>query len=159
MQEDIENRAVNLAISTTKLSFRTILKVGAYLNSRYKAKAAAIEDEVPTGKQTVRDLIGQNQGVSSVPIEKTGIRDFEKVARKYGIDFAVTKDRSQSPPQYTVFFKAGDAAVLNAAIDEYGAKHLKKQSRPSVLKALQKLKDRAIGTPDKTRHKSQERDL
>ena len=159
MQEDIENRAVNLAISTTKLSFRTILKVGAYINSQYKARAAAIEDEVPTGKQTVRDLIGQNQGVSSVPIEKTGIRDFEKVARKYGIDFAITKNRSQKPPQYTVFFKASDAAVLNAAIDEYGAKYLKKQSRPSVLKALQKLKDRAIGTPDKTRHKSQERDL
>ena len=97
MQEDIENRAVNLAISTTKLSFRTILKVGAYLNSQYKTRAAAIEDEVPTGKQTVRDLIGQNQGVSSVPIEKTGIRDFERVAKKYGIDFAVTKDRSQSP--------------------------------------------------------------
>ena len=92
MQEDIENRAVNLAISTTKLSFRTILKVGTYLNSQYKARAAAIEDEVPTGKQTVRDLIGQNQGVSSVPIEKTGIRDFERVAKKYGIDFAVTKE-------------------------------------------------------------------
>ena len=158
MQEDIENRAVNLAISTTKLSFRTILKVGAYLNSQYKARAAAIEDEVPTGKQTVRDLIGQNQGVSSVPIEKTGIRDFERVAKKYGIDFAVTKDRSQSPPQYTVFFKAGDAAVLNAAIDEYGAKHLKKQSRPSVLKALQKLKDRAVNTPDRARNRVKEHD-
>lgn len=159
MQEDIENRAVNLAINTTKLTARTIIQAGAYINRQYINRQMEMMDEVPAGKQSIKDLIGQNEGVSSVPIEKTGIRDFEKVARKYGIDFAITKDKTQKPPRYTVFFKARDAEALNAAIDEYGAKHLKKQSRPSVLKALKKLKDRAVNTPDKTRQKSQERDL
>lgn len=159
MQEDIENKAVNLAINTTKLTARTIIQAGAYINRQYINRQLEMMDEIPAGKQSIKDLIGQNEGVSSVPIEKTGIRDFEKVARKYGIDFAITKNKTTSPPSYTVFFKARDAAALDAAIDEYGAKHLKKQSRPSVLKTLKKLKDRAVSAPDKTRQKKQERDL
>ena len=159
MQEDIENRTVNLAISTTKLTGRTMLKgANAWMQHR-KAVKAKKENEIPHGKQTVKELVGQNQGVSSIPIEHTDIRDFEKVAKKYGVDFAVTKDKSLTPPRYTVFFKARDADALTAAFTEYSNQKLKAKEKPSVLKALQKLKDRAVGTPDKTRHKSQERDL
>jgi hypothetical protein len=35
-----------------------------------------------------------------------------KKARKYGVDYAVKKDRSASPPKYLVFFKARDADAL-----------------------------------------------
>ena len=48
---------------------------------------------------------------------------------------------------------------LTAAFTQYSNQKLKAKEKPSVLKALQKLKDRAVGTPDRTRHKSQERDL
>ena len=41
MQEEIENRTVNLAISTTRLSFRTLISAGrAYMNHRYRVNAA-----------------------------------------------------------------------------------------------------------------------
>ena len=67
MQEEVENRAVTLVISATKLTGR-LLKAAIlkYLASRkekrlQKARAAP---EKPTGKQTVKQLIGQNQGVS-----------------------------------------------------------------------------------------------
>ena len=55
------------------------------------------------GRQTVKQLIGQNQGVSNLEITDPSIKAFERVARKYGVDYAVKKDRSCSPPKYLVF--------------------------------------------------------
>ena len=128
MQEEVENRAVTLVISATKLTGR-LLKAAIlkYLASRkekrlQKARAAP---EKPTGKQTVKQLIGQNQGVSNIEITDSNIKSFERVARKYGVDFAVKKDRSVSPPKYLVFFKGRDADALTAAFREYTAKEVK----------------------------------
>ena len=46
------------------------------------------------GKQSAKDLIGQGQGVSSAEIAKSGLKDFQKIAKKYGVDFAVVKDKT-----------------------------------------------------------------
>ena len=146
MQEEVENRAVTLVISATKLTGR-LLKAAIlkYLASRkekrlQKARAAP---EKPTGKQTVKQLIGQNQGVSNIEINDPSIKDFERIARKYGVDYAVKKDRSASPPKYLIFFKARDADALTAAFSEYTQKKVKKadrSERPSVLEKLSHFK-------------------
>lgn len=161
MQEEVENRTVNLAISTTRLTFRTLLAAGrAYVNHRAKVKASKQQEksEKPVGRQTIRQLIGQNQGVSSIPIANTDIRDFEPIARKYGIDYAITKDKSVKPPKYMVFFKARDADAMTAAFDEYGNKKLRARARPSVLKQLQKLKALVAAMPKRVKEKIQERE-
>ena len=159
MQEEVENRTVNLAISTTRLTFRTLILAGrAYMNHRAKVKAEKQHPKKPEGKQTIKELIGQNQGVSSIPIASTDIRDFEPIARKYGIDYAITKDKSVTPPKYMVFFKARDADAMTAAFDEYSNKKLRAKDRPSVLKQLQKLKALVASIPGKVKEKLQERD-
>lgn len=107
-------------------------------------------------KQTVKQLIGQNQGVSNIEITDSNIKSFERVARKYGVDFAVKKDRSVSPPKYLVFFKGRDADALTAAFREYTAKEVKRasQDKPSVLEQLRALKAKVLSlTPDKARNK------
>ena len=58
---------------------------------------------------------GQNQGVSNIEINDPSIRDFERIARKYGVDYAVKKDRSTSPPKYLIFFKAVSYTHLDRA--------------------------------------------
>ena len=147
MQEEVENRAVTLVISATKLTGR-LLKAAIlkYLASRkekrlQKARAAP---EKPTGKQTVKQLIGQNQGVSNIEITDPSIKEFEKIARKYGVDYAVKKDRSSSPPKYLIFFKGRDADALTAAFTEYTGKKVRKaekSERPSVLAKLSQFKE------------------
>ena len=159
MQEEIENRTVTLIISAVKLTARE-LKAGMdkYLSEK-KSKAmekARAAPEKPSGKQTVRQLIGQNQGVSNIEITDSNIKSFERVARKYGVDFAVKKDRSVSPPKYLVFFKGRDADALTAAFREYTAKEVKRasQDKPSVLEQLRALKAKLLTlTPDKSRSK------
>lgn len=165
MQEEVENRTVNLAISTTKLTGRTILNAYRLWKSHHNAAKAknaaemAKEDTTPHGKQTIQELIGQNQGVSSIDIQNTNIRDFEKIANKYGVDYAITRDKSVTPPKYMVFFKARDADALTAAFSEYSNQRLKAKDKPSVLKQLNKLKELVASIPSKVRNKSQERDL
>ena len=161
MQEEVENRTVNLAISTTKLTGRTILNAYRLWKSHHNAAKAknaaemAKEDTTPHGKQTIQELIGQNQGVSSIDIQNTNIRDFEKIANKYGVDYAITRDKSVTPPKYMVFFKARDADALTAAFAEYSNQRLKAKDKPSVLKQLNKLKELVASIPSKVRNKSQ----
>ena len=158
MQEEIENRTVNLAISTTRLTWRTLVAAGRlYMQHRAK-KAQEKAEEKPTGKQTIQELIGQNQGVTSIPISSTDIRDFEPVARKYGIDYAITLDKAADPPKYLVFFKARDGDAMTAAFDAYANRKLKLQEKPSVLKQLERLKAFEKAMPTKVREKVQERD-
>ena len=160
MQEEVENKSVNLAITTTKLTAQAICNgFRKYLQYRGNVKLRRAADKAKPihGKQTVKQLIRQNQGVSSIDIAKSGIRDFERIARQYGVDFAVTKDKSVQPPRYTVFFKAKDADALTSVHKAYSAKIMKKRSRPSVLAQLQKFKALAAGVPRKVREKIQER--
>ena len=160
MQEEIENRTVNLAISTTRLSFRTLISAGrAYMNHRYRVNAAKKhgKEERSEGKQSIQELIGQNQGVSSVDISHTDIRGFEKYARKYGVDYAIRKDASVQPPKYMVFFKARDADALTGALKEYTNEALNHRNRrKSVLKELKKYKELVASLPGKVREKIRE---
>ena len=95
------------------------------------------------GKQTMRQLMKQNAGVSNIEITKDNIKAFESTAKKYGIDFALKKDSTEIPPRYLVFFKGRDADALTAAFKEFSAKKLTQEQKPSIRKLLSTLKDKA----------------
>ena len=153
MQEEVENGTVSLAIRSSKLTAdvlkKAITKYLAYRKEKSKAKAVM----KPTGKQTVKELIGQNQGVSNIEITEKNIKGFDRVARKYGVDYAVKKDTSGEIPKYLVFFKARDADALTAAFTEFASKE-KNREKPSVIKHLRDLKAPEIAKDaQRVRHK------
>ena len=105
MQEEVENRTLTLVVSGTKFTGRLFkAAITKYLAHRKEKKLQKQKSRdtpvIPHGKQTVKQLIGQNQGVSNIEITDPSIKEFEKIARKYGVDYAVKKDRSSSPPKY-----------------------------------------------------------
>lgn len=161
MQEEVENRTINLAISTTRLTGRSIVAgIRKYLQHREKVNARkGPRDTAIHGKQSVKQLLGQNQGATNVEIDKDGIRDFERLAKKYGVDFAVRKDKSVDPPRYLVFVRSKDADALDAICKEHQARSLTKDKKPSVLAQLKKFKEMVAAIPRKVREKKQERDL
>ena len=160
MQEEIENRTVNLAISTTKLTARGIIRLAAkglaYI--KRKSREAALKNEKPDGRQTIQQLIGQNQGVTNIDISQTDLKGFEKYARKYGVDYAITKDKSVFPPKYLVFFKARDADAMTAAFNAYSAEVLAKSKRPSALNRLYELIDAVKSIPTKVTSRDKQRE-
>lgn len=148
MQEEVEQRTITLAITTTKMTANVLKSaISKYLAYRKEKKR---EGPVkPCGKQSVKKLVGQDQGVANIEITDKNIKDFERIARKYGVDFALKKDKTGEVPKYLVFFKARDADALTAAFKEYTAKSDRKKERPSVLKKLRRFKEAAadIDTP------------
>lgn len=158
MQEEVENRTVNLAVTTTKLTARTLVSAAlAYLRHREKVKGQKAS-EIPSGKQSVKELIGQNQGVSNIDIAKTDLRGFEGIARKYGVDYAVRKDKSVHPPKYLVFFKARDADAMTAAFNEYSAKVMNRSRKPSVLKELKSIAAKLADLPGRVVNRDKQRE-
>lgn len=140
MQEEVEQRTVTLAVNTSKMTANVLKSaISKYLAYRKEKKR---EGPVkPCGKQSVKQLVGQDQGVTNIEITDKNIKDFERIARKYGVDFALKKDKTGDIPKYLVFFKARDADALTAAFTEYSSKKVKQQERPSVLKKLAHFKE------------------
>ena len=128
--------------------------VAQYLAHRRAAKS---QDVIPHGKQTVKQLIGQNQGVSNFELTDPSIRDFDRIARKYGVDYAIKRDKANDPPRFLIFFKRREADALTAAMQEFTAKKIKKAERPSVLEKLAVFKDMVKDTAEKVRKKVLER--
>ena len=87
----------------------------------------------------MKQLIGQNQGVSTIESNDPHIRNFEKMARKYGVDYAIKKVKDECKPKYVIFFKARYADALTQAFTEYTRKSAEREKKPSVRKLLQNL--------------------
>ena len=156
MQEEVENRVVNLAVSSTKLSGRLVARAALKAMAEIKKRSLEKGNEKPVGKQTIEELVGQNQGVTNIYIAKTDLKGFEKHARKFGVDYAITKDKSTVPPKYLVFFKARDADAMTAAFNAYTAEMLAVK-KPSVRATLHKLIEQVKALPAKVKVHDKER--
>ena len=155
MQEEVENKTLALVVNGTKFTGRmmknAISKYLAHCRTAKNQKPKQDGPVVPHGRQSVKQLAGQNQGVSNIEVHDPSIRQFERIARKYGVDYAIKRDRSADPPKFLVFFKSRDADALTAAFNEYAGKKVKQASRPSVRRKLQQSK--SVKAPKKIRKK------
>lgn len=153
MQEEVQSKTVTLSINATKLTARTLKqalsKFLAYKSSKHKET----KDVTPHGKQSVKQLARQNQGLTNIEITDKNIKDFDRVARKYGVDYALKKDKTVTPPKYLVFFKAKDADALTAAFKEYTAVTVKKQNKEPIVQKIKSIADRIKTLPAKVKNK------
>ena len=147
MQEEIESRILTLIVSSSKFIDRTLKEtVGKYLAHCKAVKLNKARDGPirHKGKQTVKQLVEQGQGVSNIELQDKSSKEFERIARKYGVDYAVKQEKGAEPPKFLIFFKARDADALTAAFKEYTQVKIRKQERrerPSVLEKLAAFKD------------------
>ena len=146
MQEEVENRTLTLMVNGSKFTGRMFkAAIAKYMAHRKEVKHQKQQKRdtsvIPHGRQTVKQLIGQDQGVSNIELTDPSIRQFDRIARKYGVDYAIKRDRSSNPPKFLIFFKSRDADALTSAFNEYVGKKVKKASRPSVLQRLAHFKE------------------
>ena len=100
MQDEINEKVVALSVKGAKLTAEMLQKaIKAML-----AQAKKQQEKQPHGKQTLKQLAKQNAGLSNIEITEGNIKAFEQTAKKYGIDFALKKDSTETPPRY---FKRG----------------------------------------------------
>ena len=139
MQDEVRDKSVALAIKVSKTGGRLTADLLKWAMRRYMAQSH--NPKIHHGKQSVKQLVKQGQGVQNIEITDKNIKSFEHVAKKYGVDFALKKDTANE--RYLVFFKARDADALNAAFAEYAAKTLQRKApeKPSLLQQLSHFKE------------------
>ena len=157
MQDEVNTKVIAIMIKGGKISAEVLKKaLDKFVQEIEKAQKQMQQPKAYRGKQSIKHLMSQNAAISNIEVTDSNIKSFERVARKYGVDFALKKDKSGDIPKYLVFFKARDADALTAAFREYTAKEVKRasQDKPSVLEQLRALKAKVLSlTPDKSRNK------
>ena len=136
MQDEVNTKVVALSIQTGKETAKITTRVLQAAIKKYLQDHKQRQPTLTHGKQTVGQLMEQNVQLTNIEVTDQNIRSFDRVARKYNIDYALKKDRSNDPPRYLVFFKARDAEVMDAAFNEYSSKVNARAKRPSVRKLL-----------------------
>ena len=140
MQDEVNEKTVAISIKATKLT--AALLQAAMKKLLAQAKKQLDKQATPHGKQTLKQLMKQNAGVSNIEITDSNIKAFESTAKKYNIDFSLKKVKGEQT-RYLVFFKGRDADVMTAAFQEFSAKKLNRDKKPSIRKALAAAKDKA----------------
>ena len=162
ISREVTDKAVRIAVRVYKPTLELFMKALKNLVGKpTKAIGRTVKEKIhPTkGKQSVKTLIRQGQGVSSIPLANEGLKDFQKIAKKYGVDFAVVKDKNVDPPVYTIFFKAKDMDAITRILQDYSEKQVKKTSKthPSILEKLKKFKEIVAAIPRKAAEKKKEK--
>lgn len=169
MQDEVNEKTISLCVRGVKMS-AALLKAAMrkYLADMEKKKQQSKqtindpdkkrEPEQKQGKQTLKKLMQQGSELTNIEITDNNIKSFDRVARKYGIDYSLKRDSSVNPPRYLVFFKAKDVDVMKAAFKEYAGVSLKKSKKVSIRKKLQLAKERVAKhrERDKTKQKDRE---
>ena len=136
MQEEVEQKSLTLTVNAAKMTARLFRAAIAKYAAHKKEKKHDAQTGVRyVGRQSVKKLVGQNQGVSNVELSGEDIKAFERVARKYGVGYAVKKVKGDVP-RFLIFFKARDADALNAALSEYTGQKMRGKEHDRLREKL-----------------------
>ena len=156
MQEEVNQKTIALSMKTGKLTAQVLqAALKKYLQHRAKGKTM-----LHHGQQSLKQLKKHGAALSNIEITEANIGAFKPCAKKYGVDFALRKDKTTQPPHYVVIFKSKDADNLEQAFREFTAKTLSKEQRPSIRKMLSAMKQKtAEQTKQRAKEKIRERGL
>ena len=82
MQDEVNEKVVALSIKGAKLTAEMLQKAMKEVLSQVKKEVD--KQAIPHGKQSLRQLMKQNAGVSNIEITDGNIKAFESTAKKYG---------------------------------------------------------------------------
>lgn len=139
MQEEVTGKSVALIIDGAKMSEQVLEKALQKFLEAQKNKSPKMH----RGKQTLKQLAGQNAGLANIEISDKNIKAFTHVAKKYHVDFALKKDTTAEQPRYLVFFKSRDADAITAAFQEFASRKMSRDEKPSVRERLAQAREQA----------------
>ena len=151
MQEEVTGKAVALIIDGAKMSEQVLEKALQKFLDVQKNKSPKMH----RGKQTLKQLAGQNAGLANIEISDKNIKAFTHVAKKYHVDFALKKDTTAEQPRYLVFFKSRDADAITAAFQEFASRKMGWDEKPSIRERLAQARDQAA---QKVEHRALDRE-
>ncbi len=132
MQEELDQKIISLSVTTAKMTAKVFYKcIEQHLNDLSN----------PQGKQSLNMLKNKGEGLEKVSLSEDGMKEFKKVARKYGVDYAITKEKGTAPPKFHIHFKGKDETTINAMMKEAMAQVVKSKTKLTLLEKLAEKKD------------------
>jgi hypothetical protein len=169
MQEEVNEKTISVCVKGAKITEEmlkaALKKVVAEMEkqktvSRQKKQVKKEKSQVTKrGKKSLKELMQEGSQLTNIEITDNNIKSFEKVARKYSIDYSLKKDSSTTPPRYLVFFRAKDVDVMTAAFKQYAGIQAQKDKKPkvSIRKKLQIVKERIAKHREKEKTRQKDR--
>ena len=151
MQEEVTGKSVALIIDGAKMSEQVLEKALQKFLEAQKNKSPKMH----RGKQTLKQLAGQNAGLANIEISDKNIKAFTHVAKKYHVDFALKKDTTAEQPRYLVFFKSRDADAITAAFQEFASRKMGRDEKPAIRERLAQAREQAA---QKMEHRTVDRE-
>jgi len=153
VDEDISRRTIALSIQTGKLTARALAwALRAAVRKIQKERQA---HKTPHGRQSVKQLMKQDEATNSLPVEAP--REFDRVARRWNVDYAFYKN---GDGKYLLFFKSKQADAITACFGEYSRRVLDRPRtrRVPILERMKRAGELLRQRPQKERAKEAERE-
>lgn len=132
MQEDMERRALAITVTAGRLTARVLAKAFSTVSRNIQRTHKAAK--TPRGKQSVKKLMNHNVPTNSIPLDGD-TRLFDRVARKYNVDYAFHK---VGPNKYKLFFKASQADAITECFAEYTKRAMRKEKQIPMREQMRK---------------------
>ena len=147
MEEEVNQRVVSVSFNTGRMTAGVVARAMAGFiaaeHQRLNQHATERSETPKHGRMTLQKLMDQDAGAEKVEIENSGLKSFDKIARKYHVDYAIKKDSGEDPPKYYLFFKARDKDVMGMAFKEYMDSVKKQKEKESMKEKIQKNKEKS----------------
>jgi hypothetical protein len=159
MQEEVDQQILSLCFTGGRISAELLrIALSNTLKKRNVLKKGNIKEQTQSykGKHSLKDLKKTGAELTNIEITDDNIKQFEKCARKYNVDYCLKKDKGAG--RYYVFFKSRDVDSMTSAFREYTRKEMTRKG--SVRKKLNKAVTRAAEisrNADKKRHRERHR--
>ena len=134
-----------LSVNAGKLTARTLAQ--AFRAAGRKIQQERRAHQTPHGRQSVRQLMAHGVATSSIEIAGAP-RDFDRMARKWNVDYAFYKT---DEGKHLLFFKSGQADAITACFSEYSRLVLNRsKTRPApILERLKRATERVRQQPQR----------
>ena len=101
MQDEVNEKTIALYIKTGKLTAQTLQKAMKAILSKGKKELS----KLPQGKQSLKQLMKQNTGISNIEITKDNIKAFESTAKKIRYRLCAEKGHDGKPAPLPCFLQ------------------------------------------------------
>lgn len=134
IDEEISRSTIAISVRASKLTARGL----AYALGEAAKKIR--KSQAPQGKQTVKQLLRHGGEASAIDLPGRA-KDFDRVARRWGVDYAIKRVEKG---KYLLFFKAKQADAITGCFSEYSRRMMNRGRDRRVplreqLKRAQKL--------------------
>ena len=114
----MSRQTIAVSVKASKLTARALAYVVAAVGRKIAKEHR--KAQTPHGKQSVRKLMGHGGDTNAIEVDTPKL--FDKVARKWGVDYAI---RRVGDEKYLLLFKARQADAITGCFAEYSRLELK----------------------------------